>query len=243
MKASPEHQRILLDVADLDRRIQQAEHARTKPAQAERINELSKLRQEQLRELTSLAGTRDDTRTELTRLESDVAVVEQRRNRDAERLATTSNPKDAQAFEHELESLARRKSELEDAQLDVMARLEDADAAVAAQQALIDATTAEGTELTVQAKGAVAAATAEGEQLARDRAAITSDLPADLLADYGRRAARGIAVGLLRRGTCEGCRMVLSGIDLNEVRRAAPDDVLTCPECGCILVRTEESGL
>ncbi len=37
--------------------------------------------------------------------------------------------------------------------------------------------------------------------------------------------------------------MVLSGTDLGVLRAAAPDTVVTCPECGCILVRTEESGL
>ena len=37
--------------------------------------------------------------------------------------------------------------------------------------------------------------------------------------------------------------MVLSGTDLHTLGQAAEDDVVTCPECGCILVRTEESGL
>lgn len=243
MNASPEHQRILLDLADLDRRIAQAERARTQPPQAARVSELVSIRQEQLRELTDLAGRRDDVRAELVRIESDVAVVEQRRARDAERLAATTSPKDAQALEHELASLARRQSDLEDAQLDAMARLEDAEAAVAAQQALIDATTAEGSALSAQAKAEIAAATELGAQLSRDRAAIADTVPADLLAEYGRRAKSGAGAALLTRGTCEGCRMMLSGTDINEIRRAAADAVVFCPECGCILVRTEESGL
>ena len=37
--------------------------------------------------------------------------------------------------------------------------------------------------------------------------------------------------------------MVLAGTDLQAMRLAAEDAVVTCPECGCILVRTEESGL
>lgn len=243
MNASPEHQRTLLDISDLDRRIAQAERARTQPTQAARITELVAIRQEQLRELTTLTGTRDDARTELTRLESDVAVVEQRRARDADRLATSTNPKDAQALEHELASLARRQSDLEDAQLDVMARLEDAEAAVAAQQALIDTTTAEGSSLTAQAKADVAAATELGVQLARDRAAVAETVPAELLAEYSRRAVKSAGAALLTRGTCEGCRMMLPGTDLNDIRRAPEDLVVSCPECGCILVRTEESGL
>lgn len=243
MNASPEHQRILLDVADLDRRIAQAERARTKPTQAARIAELVAIRQEQLRELTALTGTRDDVRSELARLETDVALVEKRRARDAERLAAATNPKEAQALEHELASLAKRQSDLEDIELDVMGRVEDADAAVAAQQALLDTTTAEGTALTAQAKADVAAATDLGAQLGRDRQAVTEALPAPLLAEYTRRAANSAGAALLTRGTCEGCRILLPGTDLNDIRRAADDAVVFCPECGCILVRTEESGL
>ncbi|MCE0507711.1 MULTISPECIES: zinc ribbon domain-containing protein [Microbacterium] len=243
MNASPENQRTLLDIADLDRRIAQAERARTKPSQAGRITELVAIRQEQLRELTALTGARDDVRTELTRLESDVAVVAARRNRDAERLATATNPKDAQALEHELASLAKRQSDLEDAQLDVMGRLEEAEASVAAQQALLETTTAEGTSLTAQAKADVAAATDLGSQLARDRAAVAESVPPQLLAEYSRRAANSAGAALLTRGTCEGCRILLPSTDLNDIRRAADDLVVSCPECGCILVRTEESGL
>ncbi|GAB3599379.1 zinc ribbon domain-containing protein [Microbacterium tumbae] len=243
MNATPEQQRLLLDVADLDRRIQQSERARTQPAHAARINELAGIRQEQLRELTLLTGALDDAKAELRRLEADVAVVEQRRARDAGRLATATNPKDAQALESELASLARRTSALEDQELEVMARVEEAEGAVAAQQAVIDATTAEGTELTTQAKAGIAAATAEGAQLARDREAVSAGVDAALLAEYARRAARAVGAALLRAGTCEGCRMVLSGTDLNAIRQAPADQVVSCPECGCILVRTEESGL
>lgn len=243
MNASPENQRTLLDIADLDQRIAQAERARTKPSQAGRITELVAIRQEQLRELTTLTGTRDDVRTELKRLESDVAVVEARRNRDAERLAASTNSKDAQALEHELASLARRQSDLEDAELDVMGRLEEAEAAVAAQQALLDTTTAEGSSLTAQAKADVAAATDLGAQLARDRAAVADGVASDLLAEYERRAKNSAGAALLTRGTCEGCRILLPSTDLNDIRRASEELVVSCPECGCILVRTEESGL
>ncbi|WP_029261798.1 MULTISPECIES: zinc ribbon domain-containing protein [Microbacterium] len=243
MNASPENQRTLLDIADLDRRIAQAERARTKPSQAGRITELVAIRQEQLRELTTLTGTRDDVRTELKRLESDVAVVEARRNRDAERLAASTSSKDAQALEHELASLARRQSDLEDAELDVMGRLEEAEAAVAAQQALLETTTAEGSALTAQAKADVAAATDLGAQLARDRAAVAEGVSPELLAEYSRRATNSAGAALLTRGTCEGCRILLPSTDLNDIRRAADDFVVSCPECGCILVRTEESGL
>ena len=171
MKANPAHQLVLLDIADIDRRILQADYARTHPAQGERINELAAQRQGELRELTLVSGAREDVQAGRKRVGADVALATQRRDRDAERLAATQNPKDAVALEQEIASLGRRISDLEDAELEIMARLEDAEAAVAAQQALIDETVAEGTRLTAEAKALIAAATAEGEQLARDRAA------------------------------------------------------------------------
>jgi predicted nucleic acid-binding Zn-ribbon protein len=243
VNADPADQRRLLDLADLDVRIRRADAARTNPPQAARVQGLLGQRAAQSAELSRLAGIRDDLRAELARIESDVAVVDARAERDAQRLSTSANAKEAQGLENELASLARRKSDLEDAELSVMERLEAAESEVAAQEALIAEINDEGGRLSTEAKAAVADATRDLETARRDRTAIAGAVPADLLAMYDRIAVRGTAAALLRRGTCEACRMVLSGTDLSVVRQAPADAVVTCPECGAILVRTEESGL
>lgn len=243
MKATAADQRRLVEVAQLDARIRQADHARRNPPQAARVQELLGRRQELSAELSSRLGARDDLRTELSRIESDVAVVDARAARDAQRLASSSNAKEAQGLESELAALARRKSDLEDAELSVMERLELADAAVAEQEGLIAATNAEGAELSAEGKRAVAEAGAAFDAATRDRAAIAGGLPGELMALYERVAARSSGAALLRRRTCEGCRMVLAGTDLQVLRQAPEDEVVTCPECGCILVRDDESGL
>ena len=229
VKASPRDQRALLDLAELDSRIRRAEAARASPPHAARVKEL--------------LAERDDLQAEIGRIEADVAVVDARRVRDTERLAATSNVKEAQGLESELASLARRKSDLEDAELAVMEQLEDAQAAVTAAEGMIARTNAEGAELSAAGKAAVEAATADAATATRDRAAVAAGIADDLVAQYDRLAIRNAGAGLLTRNTCGGCHMVLSGTDLAEVRRAADDDVVLCPECGCILVRTEESGL
>lgn len=243
MNASPADQRLLLEVAELDARIRRAEHSRGNPPQAARVQELLAQRQTLSQELSARLGARDDLRTEISRIESDVAVVDARRTRDADRMAQTSNVREAQGYESELVALAKRKSDLEDAELEVMERLEQAEAAVAEQEEVIAAANAEGAELSAEAKRIVAESTAAIEAATRDRSAVSATVPSDLLALYDRVAARGIGAALLRARTCEGCRMVLSGTDLQTLRTAAEDAVVTCPECGCILVRTEESGL
>lgn len=243
VKASPRDQRALLDLAELDSRIRRAEAARANPPQAARVKELLAERQSLTHELTALLGTRDDLRAEVARIESDVAVVDARRARDTERLAATANVKEAQGLESELASLARRKSDLEDAELELMERLEVADAAVAAQEDLIARTNAEGAELSAAAKAAVAEAESVLDAASRDREAVSAGIAEDLVALYEKLAARNAGAGLLTRNTCGGCHMVLSGTDLGDLRRAEEDDVVMCPECGCVLVRTEESGL
>lgn len=243
MKASPADQRRLLDLAALDATIRQADEARRNPAQAARVQELLAQRQVLSAELSRLLGTRDDAQAELKRLESDVALVDARASRDAALLQKTSSAKEAQGLEHEIASLAKRKSDLEDAELEIMERLETADAEIAAQEALIATTNDEGARLSAEGKAAVAAATARWEGATRDRAAVAESLPADLVAHYARVAERSSGAALLLRRTCEGCHMVLSGTDLQALRQAWDDDVVTCPECGCILVRTDESGL
>ena len=243
MNASPADQRRRLEVAERDTRIRKAEAARRNPPQAERVQALIARRQEYAQELTTRLGVRDDLRADLARVESDVAVVDARRARDAERLASTSNMKEAQGLESELGSLARRKSDLEDAELEIMERLEEVDGAVSEQEALIAETNAEGATLSAEAKRVVAEATATFDGATRDRAAVAGSVASELMAYYERVAARSSGAALLRRGTCEGCRMVLAGTDMQSIRLAAEDVVVTCPECGCILVRTEESGL
>lgn len=243
MKAAPADQRRLVEIAQLDAAIGQAERDRQHPPQSARVAELLAERQSQSAELSRLLGARDDAQAELARIEADVAVVDARAERDAQRLAATTNAKDAQGLEHEIASLARRKTTLEDGELDVMERIEQLDAGVAAQQALVEATNDEGARLSAEGKAAVAEATARRDAAGRDRAALAEGVPAELLALYDRLAARGTGAGMLRRRTCEACHMVLSGTDLQTVRQAADDDVVPCPECGAVLIRTDESGL
>ena len=215
MNATPADQRRLLEVAELDARIRTGGRGAPQPAaggagaRAPRSPAGAVAR-------SSPRGWAPATTCarELARIESDVEMVDARRARDAERLATSSNTKEVQGLESELASLARRKSDLEDAELDLMERLEQADAAVAEQEALIAETNDEGARLSAEGKRVVAEATAAYDQAARDRAAVSATIPPTLLALYDRVAVRSSGAALLRRGTCEGCRMVLAGTDL-----------------------------
>ncbi|WP_448809952.1 zinc ribbon domain-containing protein [Agromyces bauzanensis] len=245
MKASPAEQQELLRLQSLDTRLQQLAHRLGALPQAAALAELAK-RDTAVRGTRAEAfGTLEDARAELTRLESDVEIVEARIARDSDRLQHTSSTKDVAALESELVSLARRRADLEDQELVVMQRVEDAEGVVAGIDEERASIAAEAAKLEGERDQAAAGLATERDAAERDRVVVAGGVPADLLKFYEQRRVRGGGVGaaLLRQRTCQGCNMTLTGSAFEDVRRAAPDDVLLCPECDRILVRTDESGI
>ena len=244
MKATPTDQNELLRLQSTDTRIGQLENSIRKLPQ---VAELAALQPEvdALRaKWISATGELEDGRAELKRIESDVALVEARTRRDTERVQHTSSVKDVQALEAELASLARRQNDLEEIELTVMERVDELEKALAAideERARVESRAAALEAARDEESGRLAA---QREALARDREAIASALPADLVALYERQRARyGIGAALLLRGVSMGSNVTLTESDLAEIRRAAADDVVLCPDSGAILIRNEESGL
>ena len=189
----------------------------------------------------------DDLTREQRKAEADVEQVRSRRKRDQDRMdqGLISNPKDLERMQGELESLQRRITSLEDDELEVMARLEDAQReleSLTAQVAVADERLA-----TLSAARDERFAEIDGslEAIVTDRGPAAAAIPEDLLALYERlRASKdGVAVGALRARECGGCRLSLDPSELAAIRAAAPDEVIRHEECQRILVRTPESGL
>ena len=189
----------------------------------------------------------DDLTRDQQKADADVEQVKARRTRDQDRMdrGLISNPKDLERMQEELVSLSRRISDLEDTELEVMAQLEDAQrdrAGLVERLATLD-TRIE--ELTTSRDAAAGETTTELASTGDRRDQVAKELPADVLALYDRIRAQkgGIAATLLRQGRCGGCRLEITAADLGAIRKASPDEVVRCEECGRILVRTAESGL
>jgi predicted nucleic acid-binding Zn-ribbon protein len=189
----------------------------------------------------------DDLVAEQTKVDSDVEQVRTRRDRDRARMdqGLVGNPKDLERMQHEMSSLERRIVTLEDEELEVMARLEDAQRNLDELTAqLADAEQRNGLlEETRDAK--FAEIDAELATLAAQRGPLAEEVPADLMALYDRlRAAKnGVGAAALRARQCSGCMIGLDNAEVGRFRAAPEDEVLRCEECQRILVRTEESGL
>jgi uncharacterized protein len=187
-----------------------------------------------------------DVQREVDKSEADVQLVRDRAARDRARLdGGTGSAKDLQAIQHELASLSRRQSELEDIELEIMERAE----ALGEHVSVLER---DRNELAARLAAAVEARDAamgdfavERDQVAGRRAAAVESVGEDLVALYERiRPSRaGTGAAELRQRRCGGCHMELNQVDMNRITQAPADEVLRCEECGRILVRTAESGL
>ncbi|MSO27230.1 MAG: hypothetical protein EXQ60_04090 [Candidatus Nanopelagicales bacterium] len=247
LNAEPVIQLRLLELQDRDTHLAQIDHkVRTLP-EAARLAELAARLIRVLDEITAAETIAGDLRLGQARADADVEQVRERARRDQELLDSGSinDPKQLQSLQHELGSLARRQSELEDVELEVMERVEGALAAVRQLTGERDQLEIEQLEVTSALEGLMAGITAERDATAAERASIKAEIPDELLALYEKirvdRDGRGAA--RIYRGQCEGCRMQLPPSEIDALRNAAPDAVIRCEECRRILIRTAESGL
>jgi predicted nucleic acid-binding Zn-ribbon protein len=246
VKAAPEAQRRLLDLQAIDTALAQLAHRRrTLPELAEIdavARELSALSDERARAQVAV----DDIDRDISRFEKDIEQVRIRKDRDEVRINSGSGPvRELEALQHELNTLNRRQSELEDAELELMEQRETAQAALDNVVGTFAAAGERRAAAEARRDEAIVEITKEQEFKNGARQPLAADLPADLLNLYDkiRADSGGLGAALFRSGRCGGCRIELYGADLNRVKSAAPDDVVRCEECRRIMVRSAESGL
>jgi predicted nucleic acid-binding Zn-ribbon protein len=247
VKASPEEQLRLLELADLDTDLTRLDHRRQTLPEIAELEGLT-ARTAQVRDAITLADTElSDLDREQARAERDVDQVRVRIDKDRERLdgGKVSSARELESLQSEVASLQRRQSDLEEVVLELMERRE-------AAQARRDAAAIEQGSLEEQAAGVATRRDAALQEISEQagkaseaRASVAAGVPADVLALYDKLRVQfgGVGAAMLRRGRCEGCHVSLSTVDLNAIRAAAPDEVVRCEECRRILVRTADSGL
>ncbi len=247
MKADPFVQLRLLDLQALDSALDRLAHKRKTLPQLVEIAKLDGLL-DTLRGDVVLAETVvGDLQRELDKAEADIEQVRVRKARDEQRLSSgaITVPKQLEELQHEVATLSKRQSDLEDEELEVMERMEEAAARVAELTASrSEHETARGVMVDEREK-AFAEIDAEIAAKTIERAEVSTEISADLLALYEkiRASEGGIGAAAIARGRCEGCHLDLMNNEKTEFRNAPTDLVLRHESCSRIVVRTGESGL
>ncbi|MFV0534765.1 MAG: zinc ribbon domain-containing protein [Cumulibacter sp.] len=246
MQIQPAEQLRLLDLADVDKNLNRLRHERGAVPQLTIIADADAQLAGTRADVIDTQTSRNDLGREMARLESDIDSVRARIERNQQRLdsGAVSSAKDVSALEHEMDTLARRQSTLEDQELELMERAEELDAQ------LDEAGKARASVEEIRA-GAVAerdAAWTELDQQIRmtetQRSALADTFDAALLALYDKVRQSGVpGTAVMTQRRCGACRIELAGSELAAVRAADPAEIIRCESCRSIMVRTAESGL
>jgi len=247
LNAAAAEQLRLLDLQALDSRLDQLAHRRRTLPELAEIRTLES-RLATVRDLIVAGETEaSDLAREQAKADADVEQVRARAARDQQRLDSgqVSSPRELESLQHEIASLARRQSDLEDVELEVMERLETVQRRSAELRTELVALESQLQTQTARRDTVFAAIDAESENVAGERSALAGRLPAELIALYEKLRAQhdGVGAAALHQRRCEGCRLELNNTELSRIHHAPDDAVLRCEECRRILVRTPESGL
>ena len=246
VKASPQTQLRLLELADLDAELARLDYRRHGLPE---VAELARLeaRASELKDALVVTETElGDLTREQSRAERDVEQVRTRIEKDRARLdaGQVSAARELASLQSEIESLHRRQGDLEEVVLELMERRETLDSRHDELTAERDSIGNEMAAVAARRDAAVKEIDEHAAKASDQRGNVAAEVPADLLALYDQiRKTKGVGAAMLRAGRCEGCHLSLNAADLNVIRASAPDEVVRCEECRRILVRTPESGL
>ena len=232
---------------ELDARLDLLRHQLANLPETAELEKLSQLRTELADQARDVQIRVDDLTREQKKADADVEQVKARRTRNQDRVdqGAITNPKDLERIQHELVSLQRRISELEDNELEVMERLETAQGELDALNGQVAELDEKITAITRSRDEKAADVHQELTSVTEERRQTADGMPEDLMALYTklREQKRGVGAAALRARRCSGCSLELNAADLGVIARAPSNEVLRCEECNRILVRTLESGI
>lgn len=242
LKASPQHQRDLLAVQQIDTRVDQLNHRARNLPELGRLAALTEELSELNTALVLANADLSDLNQQIIRAEGDVATVKARAKRDQDLLdsGSISSGKQLEDLQNEVTSLKRRQNELEDAELELMETAEEIQERITSAAERIEAAKTETASLEATRDEALSEIASEKTGLQQERDILTAQLPADLLQLYSKIRETNDGVGIAELepgGRCGGCHMQLAPTDLRVITDADADEVTRCEECRTILVR------
>ena len=240
MKAAVEQQSALMELQRIDSAIMAANNRLKNLPEHEQIKAIQTRLAAGAAELAVAEAELADVAIDLRRSEVDVEQVSDRMKKDEARLAAgTGSPKDLETLQHELVTLAKRKAELEDGELEIMMRHDAAKEKVATLKSDEEGLVKLELELNIRIENAQTEIAQEIALRQSERTLVLPKIGSELLELYTKIAAKegGVGAALLVGNKCDGCHLAINAIEVERIKTLASDEVLRCEECRRILVR------
>ena len=240
MKATPEDQNLLIELQLIDSQITQAKVKLAGLPEIEQITAIHTRLENTAVELAVVETELADVAIELRRSEVDVEQVEDRMKKDESRLNSgVGTPKELEQLQHELVTLAKRKADLEDGELEILMKHDGVKARV--DELLNDQVGLKKLELelNVRLENAKAEIDKSLAELGAARAELAPKIDAALVELYDKVgvSAHGVGAALLIGNKCDGCHLSINAIELERIKGLEADEIIRCEECRRILVR------
>jgi uncharacterized protein len=239
MKAAVDQQRSLAEVVEIDAELSRMAHRRAHLPEFQRYDEVQAEHRTANDRVAALQLALEDLQAQVARFESEIDAVRQREDRDRSLLQSgTPDAKQLSDLQHELSTLQRRQSSLEDSLLEVMEQREELQINQNRELTTIDSLQAELASVQQTRDAALAEIDTASEDRVERRTQLMAGLDSELAELYEhQRSSAGVGAGLLQGKRCGACRIELDRGELSRISAAADDDVLRCPECRAILLR------
>jgi predicted nucleic acid-binding Zn-ribbon protein len=240
VKSSAEEQRNLIELQDLDLQLARLDHqTKTLPVLKELAQATEAFESHDALAIAS-ATEKSDIEVELRRSESDVEQVSARISKDQQFVDSgQASAKDLQNLLGELQSLNRRKQELEEVELEIMVRIDEAETRRKHHESERARFAVEVERLTRERDLALGEIDTKRSEISRDRDAKAATISKELLELYLKikDSNGGVGAARLKDGQCEGCHLGINAVELTRIKSLAGDELVRCEECRRILVR------
>jgi predicted nucleic acid-binding Zn-ribbon protein len=240
VKSSAEEQRNLIELQDLDLQLARLDHqTKTLPVLKELAQATEAFESHDALAIAS-ATEKSDIEVELRRSESDVEQVSARISKDQQFVDSgQASAKDLQNLLGELQSLNRRKQELEEVELEIMVRIDEAETRRKHHESERARFAVEVERLTRERDLALGEIDTKRSEISRDRDAKAATISKELLELYLKikDSNGGVGAARLKDGQCEGCHLGINAVELTRIKSLADDELVRCEECRRILVR------
>jgi uncharacterized protein len=240
VKASPEHQNLLIELQLIDTAISHLKIKLANLPEREQITAIHTRLENTAVELAVVETELADVAIDLRRVEVDVEQVADRIKKDESRLSSgVGSPKELEQLQHELGTLAKRKSELEDGELEVMLKHDAVKARVDELQNDQVGLKQLELELNIRLENATTEIQSEISIQQAERGQLAPKIEATLVELYEKvRASNdGVGAALLVGNKCEGCHLSINAIEIERIKSLPADEIIRCEECRRILVR------
>ncbi len=237
MKLDRAGQSALLKLSQVDMEIEQIKSEISKAVNSKDLTDASVKLSSASGEVLGARTNFENLNMEARKADDNLHLVEERIARDMERLNNTSSPKDAQAIQSEVESLTKRKSDLEEVELEVLDRLEKAETELNAISATREELSKVVSEMQESIQLHVDELKSRGRKLTADREILLTKVSSEILVRYQNLSAKQVAVGQIENRSCTACRMGLTASTIDALSSLAEDEVGSCPECLAMIVR------